>query len=141
MIPLFNSGKVFKNKKQRTKSIFYRRQVVVLRLYRMPLNKLAQAECLMAQTHPFRYWRISGKSVNCCAISASTSCICAADHDRPCPQQLKVTPPVCFLKWTWWPGEPAAAQHALAVILRPRVPQSMDYCNPENFSKLINLVN
>ena len=43
--------------------------------------------------------------VSCCAISASTSCICAADCDRPCPQQLRATPPVCFLKWTWRPGE------------------------------------
>ena len=59
----------------------------------------------MAQTRPFRYWRISGKSVAAPLISASISCLCAADHDRPCQQQLKATPPVCFLKRTWRPGE------------------------------------
>ena len=43
----------------------------------------------------------------------STSCICAAAHDRPCPQRSKVTPLLCLLKCAW---RRAAAQHAWQLI-------------------------
>ena len=65
-------------------------------------------------------------AISCCAIPASTSCICVAD--RPCPKRFKsdttfALPEMCFMAR----GSPIC----LAVFMRPRVTQWIMSCATE----------